>query len=409
MQEREQESERLIAKNDDPTGTAEPPKIHSVRFYIHPKLRATLIALLAMVFLSSAADLIFSNKTGIAYTPKGGKRQILSPQQVISLKDKDVVASDTKSFAVVINTYKRPDMLKLALNHWVNTCGTKSNISQVFVIWAELDVKPPEAEDILEEFTTKLRTSKKGKKVDAPSVEFLLVPKDSLNSRFLPIKNLKTEAVFMVDDDVRVDCASIKSGFEAWRHYPDALVGFYARLASPKLGLFKSKADMIYHTWPVVFAKQKFNIILTKACFLNSKYLKMYHDDEENPKEILEYVDKGKNCEDVAMAFMVARKTDQSSSKGYCRDCPVYTRGHISDEGLLNGISTSGGSLAPQGHMEKRSQCLDDITKIYEKRGWKYPLVDVKMSDQSWHHHLFWWQYLPSNVFEWFSFGNTHM
>jgi len=379
---------------------------------------------LAMVLLSFLSLWMFSfsvgmliSKTGIAYT-KNGRTSILSPQEITSPKYKHISkkVSKSTSFAVVINTFKRPDMLKLSLDHWVNKCGRKSNISQVFVVWAELDKDPPKPEDILPPKKKKLRSSdkdeeqqQKGKSLeDEPEVEFLRVPKDSLNSRFLPISNLKSDAVFMVDDDVRIDCASITAGFEAWRHFPNALVGYYPRLASQKLGVFESKAEMIYHTWPIVFAKQKFNIILTKASFFHKKYLDMYHDDNENPKEVLEYVDAHKNCEDVAMAFLVARKTATSKRNEYCRDCPLYVHGKIKDEGLLNGISTSGGKLSPQGHMEKRSQCLDEMISIYEDRGWNFPLFDVPLGDQSWHHN-FWWQNTPSNFYEWFSVGNMLM
>lgn len=366
---------------------------------------------LAIIFLVSAAGLIMA-KTGVAYKIKG-KTKILSPHELAAGDYKIPNISKEESFAIVINTYKRPDMLKSALNHWVNTCGLESSISQVFVVWAELEVTPPKPEEILPEYKSQLRKKKsifKKTEFSTPTIEFVRVPKDSLNSRFLPIKNLKTDAVFMIDDDVRIDCQSLKSSFEAWRYYPDTLVGFYPRLASPKSGWFRSKADMIYHTWPIVYTHQKFNIILTKASFFHKKYLKMYHDDDENPSEILNYIDANKNCEDIAMAFLIARKTGKPKEikDGYCSECPLYTKGKIQDEGLFNGISTSGGSLAPQGHMEKRSMCLDEITRIYKKRGWEYPLFDVNLGEQSWR-HISWWLNMPSNIFEWFSVGNTLM
>ena len=374
----------------------------------------TMVAMLVIVSLSSTVGRVLA-KSGIVYKAENGRKQILTPEEILSSKHKDIKVSRAKSFAVVINTFKRPDMLKSALNHWVNTCGVEYDISQVFVVWAELDVEPPKPGDILSEFAAKNKKALRTKKIGGtesssqPSVEFIRVPKDSLNSRFLPIENLKTDAVFMVDDDVRVECTAMKAGFEAWRYNPNSLVGFYPRLASPKLGLLESTSNMIYHTWPIVFARQKFNIILTKASYFDRKYLEMYHDDKENPKEVLEYVDQHKNCEDIAMAFLVARKAERKEgSDAYCRDCPVYTSGKITDEGLLNGISTSGGSLQPQGHMTKRSECLDAMIKIYEKRGWKYPLFDVKLGEQSWKHY-YWWQNSPNNFFEWFSVGNTLM
>lgn len=376
-------------------------------------LSATCIFILAAIIGKALA------KTGIMY--KGdGYNHVLSTDDLALPKYKDIAdtISHTKSYAIVINTFKRPDMLKLALDHWVNSCGTNTDISQVFVVWAELDKVPPKLEDVLtiEEKKTHVRNRSKLSEEDearrskVPTVEFIRVPKDSLNSRFLPIEHLssETDAVFMVDDDVRIDCQSIQEGFEAWRHYPDALVGYYPRIATPKLGLFESKAENIYHTWPIVFMKQKFNIILTKASFFHKKYLDLYHNDKENPKEILEYVDANKNCEDVAMAFLVARKSADENRNSYCKNCPLYVHGKIQDMGLFNGISTSGGKMSPSGHMEKRSMCLDAIKKIYEDKGWDYPLFDVPLGEQSWK-HKFWWQNGPSNFFEWFSVGNSLM
>jgi hypothetical protein len=407
------------SKNEPVSLNATPPTVtaqlvlflRKVRGYRKKEMcKLLMISLMVIVFFSFTLGLMLA-KTGVSYKING-KTKVFSPQEIASSHHKDIKVSKEKSFAVVVNTFKRPDMLKSALNHWVNTCGTESNISQVFVVWAELDVVPPKPEDILSEFTPteKLRKSASAgsKSKSKPEVEFIRVPKDSLNSRFYPIKNLKSEAVFMVDDDLRIDCQSMKTSFEAWRHYPDTLVGFYPRLASPKTNLFKSKADLIYHTWPIVYSKQKFNIILTKASFLHKKYLGLYHDEKENPKEILDYIDANMNCEDIAMAFLVARKTGppKDTKDGYCSTCPVYTKGKIKDEGLFNGISTSGGSLAPKGHMEKRSMCLDEMTRIYKSKGWEYPLFDVNLSEQSWR-HTFGWMSTPSNVFENFSVGNS--
>jgi glucuronyl/N-acetylglucosaminyl transferase EXT2 len=393
------------------------PKTTLNQFFSLPhrqKLRLTALLCLVLYIIAFLADGVFSLRSkGVIYKdPQTGFTRITSGAG----KDFGTLPrSNDESFAVVINTYKRPDMLKSALHHWIGECGMDTGIGQVFVVWAELDVEPPAVEDILKDMPTanersNLRTESKSLEKSLPPLEFIRVPKDSLNSRFLPISNLKSEAVFMVDDDVRIDCPSLKESFHAWRFHPNSLVGFYPRLASLPMDS-KNPFRLIYHTWPFVFFRHRFNIILTKASFLHSKYLDMYFDEEENPKEILEYVDKNFNCEDIAMAFLIARKTENAlvdaKSQGYCRDCPVFTNGWITDKGMVNGISTSGGKLNPSGHMEKRSKCLSFIADVYKERGWEYPLFDVDLDRQSWDHHLFWWQYSPSAFWEWFSVGNT--
>ena len=59
--------------------------------------------------------------------------------------------------------------------------------------------------------------------------------------------------------------------------------------------------------------------------------------------------------------------------------------------------------------MTARTDCLRKFTEIFKARGWGSPLSDeVSLSDYSWIKHSpgFWWQYKPSNPFEWLSFGN---
>jgi Glycosyl transferase family 64 domain. len=444
--------------------TADSTVIASTRTYKQRQRPFACVILLLLSLLLFSLTILFGNltrKIGIVvvhhhHDDKQHRRRqqgrtvdkiILSPRDLSLPQYRSVTQpykSQSTSFAVVINTFRRPDMLQSSLDHWVNTCGRndpRSKIAKVYVVWAEVDKVPPRPEDIVPHYGEQSSRS-------APRVQFIRVPKDSLNSRFLPIEELgmmdhsngnasdntavspsPIEAVFMVDDDVRVDCSSMWEGFQAWTYHPSALVGFYPRLASPKLNpnwfFQQSKTERVYHTWPVVYSRRRFNIILTKASFFHKRYLELYHNEEENPREVLEYVDQHKNCEDIAMAFLVARyakqryvgkeeqvdgkqEQEQEESYSYCVDCPVYVHGKIQDEGLFNGISTSGGSLAPSGHMEKRSMCLDALTEIYkQKRGWEYPLWDVSLSDQSWSHTAWGWWNAPSNIYEWFSFGNT--
>uniref|UniRef100_A0A7S3V700 Glycosyl transferase 64 domain-containing protein n=1 Tax=Chaetoceros debilis TaxID=122233 RepID=A0A7S3V700_9STRA len=412
-----------------------------------PKLKCiSLWSVLRFIFVLLITNGIFTtvdhmlSQTGIAFTSGDGSKQIVSPED-LSSETIGLVKSKSETFAVVINTFRRPDQLKEALLHYAQSCGVSSDISQIFVIWADQEFEPPKIEELIPEYRDKRQEQKAGKgnlrssssgsnsgdeaagDADAeaegasssaastydskfPTIEFIRPPKDSLNSRFLPIDNLQTNAIFMVDDDIRVDCPSLERGFEAWRYHPNSMAGFYPRLVliqSSTKGIIRqeSKINRVYHNWPMVFANHKFNMIMTKASFFHSKYLEMYHDDEKNPKEVLALVDEQKNCEDIAMAFVVAQSTKQSveidmQSSRYCRDCLIYTNGNIKDSGLFSGISSGG------DHVDKRSNCLDRITEIYAKRSWDYPLLDFDLGDHSWVHHFFWWQYGPSNFFEWY-------
>lgn len=298
-------------------------------------------------------------------------------------------------FAVAINTYKRPHMLREAVQHYADSCGRHGGVSQVFVIWAEQNAdKIPSPESFFEEprFRSKVLEENRAK------VEVLQKDKDSLNSRFEPIAQLESTAVFMVDDDIRVPCHSLWQGFQAWKTRPDSMVGYYPRLSSPPRS---GNSGLIYHTWPVVFWRQSFNFVLTKASFLHSRYLQLYTDDATFPREVKDHIDQHKNCEDIAMSMLVANYTRQQTGSPAP---PIYVEGSVSDRGLIGGISTG------TGHMTTRSECLTVLTAILKGHGWKAPLdYEVALRPNAWIKHApgIWWQYRPSNFFEWFAFENT--
>ena len=299
--------------------------------------------------------------------------------------------SDTNSFAVVINTYKRPQMLREAVTHYADTCGRKFGVTQVFIVWAEQAVTPPET-------TSLFLNENDARNENRASVQVLRVSKDSLNSRFEPIQDLSSDAIFMVDDDVQVSCPTLYTGFQAWKIFPESMVGYYPRLASsPRNG---EKGEFVYHGWPTVFLQSSFNFVLTKASFLHKQYLDIYSDETKHPRQIKDYVDEHMNCEDVAMSLLVANHTRAKNGKA---SCPIYVEGSVKDKGLFGGISTG------SGHMATRSQCLTDLSGVYESRGWGTPLTHTEsLTKHSWVHHYpdFWWQSRPSNFFEWFAFGN---
>lgn len=302
------------------------------------------------------------------------------------------------SFAVIINTYKRPKELRDAIEHYGSKCGKGFGVDQVFVVWAELDVIPPDPSTF---FNDKMLRHDSLNNSHS-NLTFVRVPKDSLNSRFLPIADLAWKSIFMVDDDVRVSCRSLKAGFDAWRAHPNSMVGYYPRLSiSSRKTSSGDRSDLTYHAWPNVYLRQQMNFILTKACFLHERYMAMYWS-EQHPREILDYVDQYKNCEDVAMSILVANVT-RAESDAHLPEVPIYVEGSISDTGLSNGIS------AGTGHMDRRSNCLSDISRIYLQHGWEPPLDHVfDFRKSSWMQHWpgFWWQSRPSNVFEWLAIKN---
>lgn len=338
-----------------------------------------LLPIVLMLAITWLGDSFYAGRSG-------GRSDWVDRAKSLNAYDKD--------FAVVINTYKRPLQLADAVRHYADTCGTKTGINRVYIVWAEQDAAVPDAESFFR--------SKKMRRDDPSNraiVSFISV-RNSLNSRFQPIAGVDNMAVFMVDDDIRVSCQSLKAGFLAWKTHPYSMVGYYPRLAqfSPKDPSHPKAKAPVYQSWPIVYWRSQLNFILTKACFLHSRYMTAYSDPLFHPVEILNYIDTHFNCEDVAMSLMVANIT-----KTETENKPIYVEGSISDKGLFNGISTT------TGHMAKRSDCLQDLTAIYEQNGWGVPLEKtVSLRSSSWRRHLpgAWWLSRPSNFFEWLAVEN---
>jgi len=384
------------------------------------KVAATLVLLVwcQYIVLGIWDQCFFTFGAGI---DAGRMARVQNKQQSTSTSTSTSSSHET-SFAVAINTYRRPDRLREAVQHYAETCGRRVGVAQVFVIWAEQHTDIPSVDSLWlggrdKDKDTSLRSHHTNHKnhPNRATVEILPKSKDSLNSRFEPIPQLQSTAVFMVDDDIRVACSSLWQAFQAWKAHPDSMVGYYPRLASPPRSSRASSdthtagTELVYHTWPVVFWTQSFNFVLTKAAFLHSRYLELYTNDNTFPKAAKDHVDQHMNCEDIAMSMLVANYTRHLN--GNRAAPPIYVQGSVSDKGLFGGISTGA------GHMTTRSDCLTQLTSILvqqqqqQQHGWKPPLGDnpVSLRDYAWIRHApgVWWQYRPSNFFEWFALANT--
>jgi hypothetical protein len=126
-------------------------------------------------------------------------------------------AADDERFTVLLNTFKRRDLLKLAVAHYA-TCP---DVAQIRVVWSE-QTAPPSPHD-----------PNGGGDYFGPKPSMVVYdthPTTSIQNRFEPPPltshtPLSTTAVFNVDDDVRMPCPALRRGFRAWRANRDVLVG----------------------------------------------------------------------------------------------------------------------------------------------------------------------------------------
>lgn len=256
----------------------------------------------------------------------------------------DAPGADDARFTIVLNTFRRRDLLKLALEHY-RGCDAAS-IAEIHVVWSEQTDPPRETDANAAEYFAS----------DRPGfVRYDAFPTTSIQNRFA-VRDVRTAAVFNVDDDVRIPCDALARGFDAWKHNRDVLVGYY-----PRATRWNRRACRHDYVWDDVsmFRESRQNIVLTKAAFSAFAYLRLY--DESLPAEARAYVDERKNCEDIAMQILTSHVS---------RKPPVYvaTPRWFHWRAKLEGLGVAGISKG-RGHHELRGGCVTDLSRLITGRG----------------------------------------
>jgi hypothetical protein len=270
-----------------------------------------------------------------------------------------------RELTVMINTFRRPPQVVDDAIEYYAQCDV---VRYIYVVWSE-ENDPPQ------------RLTSKYKRWNVPEVGFQKQKSSSLNNRFRPLEDVPhSEGIFSVDDDMRVPCSDLDTAYDVWQGSRDSLVGFM-----PRVHLRKANGLLEYRCWWRVWWHGVYSIILTKAAIFNHKFLEMY--TTTMPQGIRDMVDKEKNCEDIAMQFLIANMTGLP---------PVYVKGHLSDLGVFSGISTEK-SIAQASHMDARSMCLNDLEMEY---GGSNPLIPSRIIVDNANN---WWVNAPSSWWEFVS------
>lgn len=261
-------------------------------------------------------------------------------------------------YTVVIHTWKSNSLLKQSVAHYASCKGTDA----IDVVWSENN--PPS--DKLREYLKQL-VLKKSQTAHKPNFRFQLNEEDNLNNRFKPIEDLRTDAIFSIDDDVIVPCRTLEFAFSVWQSAPLTMVGFVPRLhwlREEKNGL----AHYGYGGWWSVWWMARYSMVLTKAAFFHKKYLEFYTN--KMPSSIHDYVSRERNCEDIAMSLLVANATGAP---------PIWVKGKIYEIG-------SSGISSLRGHNDGRNKCLNDFISMYGTM----PLVSTNLKAVDSRHEWFW-------------------
>ncbi|KAJ3044398.1 Exostoses (Multiple)-like 3 [Rhizophlyctis rosea] len=241
-----------------------------------------------------------------------------------------------EKYSVLVGTWDRIDILIKMIDHY----RSSELIHTIFITWHNPNAPIP---DLLQQAA---------EPQSGPKVEFLPQTTDSLNNRFNPIRRLKTRAVFIADEDIRVPIEDIDLAFKVWRSNPDSLIGFFPRTHkiahSHRKNKYLASPTRYEYTHRDRASRHTYSMVLTKAMFAHSDFLFTYTC--LLPPEIHAYIDNLNNCEDIAFNMMVT---------GMTGGAPVSVRSDIDDFGIKKGISTQG------GHWGERSRCLNELVRFF--------------------------------------------
>ncbi|KAI6232704.1 Exostosin-like 3 [Aphelenchoides fujianensis] len=224
-----------------------------------------------------------------------------------------------EQFTIVILTHNRDDVLAVMLEK-INRCPY---VNRVLVVWNNPDREPPDS----------------WPKLHVP-VLFIKAERNSLNNRFLPYDQIRTEAVLSLDDDIDFKAPEIVFAFRVWRENRERIVGLPARYHA------RYGDELFYNSNHTC----QLSMILTGAAFLHKSYFYAYSN--QMPAIIREKVDEWMNCEDLAMNFLVAHLTRRPPIKATnkwtirCPTCPETLSGDA-------------------GHFDKRSRCIRFFVEVY--------------------------------------------
>ncbi|KAJ4804530.1 hypothetical protein LUZ62_017096 [Rhynchospora pubera] len=244
-----------------------------------------------------------------------------------------------KGYTVVINTWKRNDLLKKSVAHYATCAG----VDAIHVVWSEPDLPQSSLIDSLKKV---VRSKSKGNR--EIEIKFDVNHEDSLNNRFKEMKDLRTDAIYSIDDDVITPCSSLEFAYTVWNSAPSSMVGFVPRmhwLRDPTETCMEEQ--YVYGGWWSVWWSGTYSMVLSKAAFFHKQYLTIYTN--QMLPSIRDYTTKNRNCEDIAMSFLIANVTGSP---------PIWVEGKIHEIGST-GISSLG------GHSARRSKCVNDFAAIY--------------------------------------------
>ena len=250
-------------------------------------------------------------------------------------------------YSMIIPSLNRNDMLKSLLRHLDRS--SCPSLAKIYVSWVNESAPLPDflMDDQFRKYP----------------IEVIPPPTMGLEHRFDIPLSLETDAVLSYDDDLRIPCSDLEVGFQTWRQFPDRIVGFVNRW---------HQLQEDGKTWKYAFPNSKsmipwYSMILTDASFLHRNWLEKFLSD--SPRGIIDFIEKHRNCEDIAMNFLVAHTIKKP---------PIYVSGDVLHYGVKKGAISSG-----PNHKDLRNKCVNAFSKYYGYMPLDYAKSSLKISQDT--------------------------
>ena len=270
---------------------------------------------------------------------------------------------DASTFTLLISTHSRFELLSEQLSYY----SASPMISTIVVTWHNMNIKaPPDA------------------RVNGTYIRFESPTTDSLNNRFQPLAYITTEAVFILDDDIKLHLQDMHNMFAAWKENKQNLVGASPRWvdggsSEPGSGGRASAPHNLAYLTQSEASPDKYegySLMLTRTMMMHRDYLHLYtcggsstelglqvasHFDQLRSL-ILSIVAAEFNCEDIGMNFVVNAARSSANPPG-ADAAPLFVRPlhRIGDFGKMGDT----GLHQKKSHTTARTDCLNQMNRAF--------------------------------------------
>lgn len=282
---------------------------------------------------------------------------------------------ETSTFTLLISTHHRFKILAEMLSHY----SASPLVSTIVVTWHLMDVEPPQLA-----------------RIGGTHIRFNVPSDDNLSNRFQPLPYISTEAVLVLDDDIKVHLQDLHNLFIAWRQNKHNVVGFFPRfvdvvqegvsLTSIKASAGQTTMKYLPDGEDTTNPRAGYSFMLTKGMMMHQDFLTLYTcGGEANPPSLSKpaaldnfrtiiqtLVRKELNCEDIGMNFLA--NAAMLMGHGPKLDAvPLFIKAlhKIGDFGKISGA----GLHQKSSHISTRTRCVNEFNSVFwEMMGQNLPM-----------------------------------